>query len=173
MRLYTKLSTAAAALLSALSMSQSAQAFDVQCPSTMTATWNQAANGRTNTFQNALQPLVGPGQGPPVTTLICFTSGFLPALTQTVQLAPGSVVSACGAQATLSGNARVSGSAPFVPVTFKTKRQRATPTYNQQTGVCRLDVPIIPQQLAVRMSAECRANSSGWTCPDGSFPTGN
>jgi len=171
MRHYTKMSIAAAALLSGLAMSESAFAYDVQCPATMTVTWNQAALGRTETFQNVLAPLVGPGSGPPVTELTCITSGFLPAtFQQTVQLEPGSVVPACGAQATLSGNARFSGTgAPFSPIIFRSKRQRATPTYNQQTGVCRLDVPTVPQFLVVRMSAECRANSNGWTCPSDSF----
>src|SRR5688572_23390557 len=102
MRHYTKMSIAAAALLSGLAMSESAFAYDVQCPATMTVTWNQAALGRTETFQNVLAPLVGPGSGPPVTELTCITSGFLPAtFQQTVQLEPGSVVPACGAQATL------------------------------------------------------------------------
>lgn len=169
----TKMAFTAAAVLSTLSLSQSARALDVFCPTSATATWIQAANGRTNTVTGSFIRLGDTLPGPATSQLICHLTqvAFGPAVEQTVQFAPNTVVSACGAKASFAGQAGFRGLPPFGGITFKSTRISATANYNQQTGVCRLQIPLLPLELRARVSAACTPlGTTGWRCPDGVVP---
>ena len=147
----------------------SAQAMAVGCPTSLTATWIQAANGRTNTITGTSSRLSGP-LPPPTTRLSCVLDNVTATsrITQVVQLQPGSVPSACGAKATFTGRAiTIGGVPPFGGFIFKSDRITATPTYNEATGRCQLDIFLRPTITSLQMSQNCTpAGVRTWTCPD-------
>jgi hypothetical protein len=73
---------------------------------------------------------------------------------------------------TFSGDGHFSGGVPpFAPFTFKSPRITAFATYNQSTGLCRLQVPVVPTTLTTKVSLACTPSSSaGFTCPQNVSP---
>jgi hypothetical protein len=143
----------------------------LSCPLGLTATWAQAANGRTNNINGTTSQLTSPTPpGPTTTDLTCALDP--PAVNgkieQVVQLEPGSVASACGAFANFTGLAQQTGGVPpFGGFKFKSSHVFATPTYTESTGRCQLDIKLAPTLVTLRLSAACKPISSrSWSCPD-------
>jgi len=152
-----------------------AHAYQVQCPRELRATWAGGAYGRVTNFS---VPLVTGGYvllPQSSKTMTCVRSNSTPEyITETIQLSPGSIPALCGGRANVSGPGVVFGIVPFPGILFESGRIDAIPTYNQATGVCRLDLPIRAMQLREQVSKACtlyREEPHWWACPNSSFPT--
>jgi hypothetical protein len=147
----------------------------VQCPAgTMSAQWIQAANGRTSSLGSVTSSIPAFQIAQPSTTLTCaIDSQFTNlVLRQTVFLQPGSVESACGAKATITGPGRVlTGIPPFGGFPFKSSRLTATPTYDPRSGQCQLEIPLRPAPfLSVKVTQTCDPlTATVWSCPPGTL----
>ena len=144
-----------------------AYAFDIFCPTSLTATWNQAAFGRTNPV-NIRSLRLGAGlSSEPTSTLTCTLDVFgFQTIVQNVQVEPN-FPAACVAKATFTGQAGTVGVGPFGGFTFKSSKIAATPTYTASTGACKLTVFLRPTLTTVKMSAVCTPiGDFSWRCPD-------
>ena len=86
-------------------VSAASSTLTLTCPTSLTANWIQAANGRTNTVN--LRTVVFPvfGSGTPASTRLgcAVEQPGTTKLVQDVQFAPGTVPSACAAKVTFTG----------------------------------------------------------------------
>lgn len=140
----------------------------INCPTEVTVDWIQAANGRTNTVRGKTRAIIFRDQPNP--NLICrFEPTALPIIQQLVSLKPGSVQSACGAKATISGRGASSGGVPpFGGFVFKSRRIQAASAYDQSSGLCLLTLPssFPTAQFSLKMTKGCRSQSDeGFVCP--------
>lgn len=146
----------------------------ITCPRNLTATWIGAANGRTNSI-SGLMEVLGFAFGTPTANLGCVLAHpGSTKITQVVMLQPHSVPSACGGSATITGSALTSGHIPpFGGFPMKSQRTQATPTYNEATGRCQLDIPLAPTNISVKVSEKCKPRSNvndSWDCPGLTHP---
>jgi hypothetical protein len=144
----------------------------INCPEEVTVDWIQAANGKQNKIATKMRNLIYRDQPNP--TLVCrFEPGKAPLIQQLVALKPGSVESACGAKATISGRGVSTGSVPpFGGFVWKSKRIQAIATYNQTTGLCLLTLPIEEDfTFRIKMSQGCRSvGDYAFSCPGSASP---
>jgi hypothetical protein len=110
------------------------------------------------------------------TTLTCFYNSTTVSpriLDHTIQFAPGTVASACGAKASFSGEGKQIGSVPpFGGWKFKSKRVAATATYDQANARCRLQLPVVqpPTAMELKVTKACTAITNGYRCTEGTMP---
>lgn len=146
-----------------------AHAIDIFCPSSLTATWIQAANGATNVV-NKLSVRISSPLPQPTTRLTCVLDGVADGerISQRVNVGPNAP-QLCGAKATFRGQGWTrNGVPPFGGFTFQSDRLPATATYNNATGDCLLEISLKPLLTTERVTQECRAlNLNSWRCPNG------
>jgi hypothetical protein len=110
--------------------------------------------------------VLGYSFGTPTDDLTCVIANPGEAkITQVVMLKPHSVVSACGGKATISGQGVTSGAVPpFEGFPMKGPRIAATPTYNEATGRCQLDIKLKPTIIDVKVSQKCKPSRLSYSC---------
>jgi hypothetical protein len=161
--------TAALGLLASSSEAASGDVI-VKCPEEVTVDWIQAANGKKNTIRTKMRAIVFRDQPNP--NMICrFEPKSGPLIQQLVSFKPGSVVSACGAKATITGRGESSGGVPpYEGFVFKSKRIQAVATYDQSTGVCLLTLPVADFEFKIKMTKGCRIRDDySFTCPGNAY----
>jgi hypothetical protein len=142
----------------------------INCPEEVTVDWIQAANGKQNKIATKMRNFIYRDQPNP--NLTCrFEPGKPPLIQQLVALKPGSVESACGAKATISGRGVSSGGVPpFGGFVWKSKRIQAVATYNQTTGLCLLTLPVDAFEFSIKMSKGCRSvGDYAFSCPGNAY----
>ena len=141
------------------------------CPTSLTANWIQAANGRTNTVNLRTVPFP-PGK-PASTKLGCAIEnpGTIK-LVQDVKFAPRTVPSACAAKVTFTGQGiQKVGVNPFGGWPFKSERFPAVATYNESTGACHLEFRLAPTIVYLKTSQPCKdISATSFSCPDTTLP---
>jgi hypothetical protein len=143
----------------------------INCPEELTVDWVQAANGKQNKIATKMLNVIYREQPSPLLTCR-FEPGKQPLIQQLVALKPGSVESACGAKATISGRGVSTGSVPpFGGFVWKSKRIQAVATYNQTTGLCLLTLPVPEFGFTIKMSQGCRSvGDRAFSCPGSAAP---
>lgn len=128
--------------------------FIISCPNLSKASWIQAANGTVDLITGQTIA-AGAAFGTPTTTLECsytVAAANPQLLDHTVQFAPGTVPSACGAKATFSGSGQqVGGVPPFGGWQFKSSRVSAFTTYDMARGTCRLQMPVVSPSTTLKV----------------------
>jgi hypothetical protein len=143
---------------------------NISCPGVSKASWIQAINGTVDLISGQTESFF-PSFTDPTTTLTCRypASVFPPILDHTVNFARGTVASACTAKVTFSGEGQqVGGVGPFGGWQFKSNRLTATATYNQATGACRLQMPLLRNpatSMSLKVSQACTPIRNGYRCP--------
>lgn len=136
----------------------------ISCPRVTKATWIQALIGTVDLLVGQTIASTLPSS---TTTLQCaYTTVSPQILDHSVQFEPGTVASACTAKATFSGEGiQIGGVPPFDGWKLTSRRTSATATYNERTGLCRLQLPVLPTTLERKVTRPCTPLQSGYRCP--------
>ena len=141
-----------------------AHALEIFCPTSVTAHWIQAANGKTNVI-NKFSSRVTDAT---TSRLACSVDGLSSTdkIEQRVNVGRNAP-QLCTAKVTFIGFGETrDGVPPFEAFEFKSNRLTATATYNNSTGDCLLQLLLRPTLTEEVVSHTCtKAKFNSWNCP--------